>query len=104
MPKPSEDGLNRGDRTLKQESNQPANSSPRSASSKDETAGSTTASKLQLLRVATVVKNQKIDSVTAAAVMTANRLKPGNRIEPAKFLKMVESFRKRKIKKSGGIK
>ena len=98
MPKPSDDGLNRGDRTLKQENNQPANSSPRSASSKDETAGS----KPQLLRVSTVVKNNRIDSVTAAAVMTANRLKPGNRIEPAKFLKMVESFRKRKIKRSGG--
>ena len=102
MPKPSEDGLNRGDRTPKQERNLPANSSPRSASSKDETAGSTTASKPQLLRVATVVKNNGIDSVMAAAVMTANRLRPGNRIEPAKFLKMVESFRQRKIKRSGG--
>ncbi len=59
-------------------------------------------SKPQLLRVSTVVKNYKIDSVTAAAVMTANRLRPGNRIEPAKFLKMVESFRQRKIKRSGG--
>ena len=102
MPKPSEDGLNRGDRTPKQENNQPANSSPRSAPSKNETAGSNTASKPQLLRVSTIVKNNRIDSVTAAAVMTANRLRPGNRIEPAKFLKMVESFRKRKIKRTGG--
>ena len=64
---------------------------------------SSAVSKPQLLRVATVVKNHKIDSVTAAAVMTANRLRPGNRIEPAKFLKMVESFRHRKINRSGGV-
>ena len=59
-------------------------------------------SKTQVLRVSTIVKNSKIDSVTSAAVMTAYRLKPGSRIEPAKFLKMVESFGKRKIKKSRG--
>ena len=61
-----------------------------------------TTSKTQVLRVSTIVKNSKIDSVTSAAVMTAYRLKPGSRIEPAKFLKMVESFGKRKIKKSRG--
>ena len=57
--------------------------------------------KPQLLRVSTIVKNQGIDSVTAKAVMTANRLKPTNRIEPAKFLKLVEQFRNRKIKQVG---
>jgi hypothetical protein len=40
--------------------------------------------------------------VTASAVMTANKLNPGSRIEPAKFLKMVEQFRNRKIKNPGG--
>ena len=63
---------------------------------------SNSASNPQLLRVSTIIKNNKIDSVTSAAVMTAYRLKPGSRIEPAKFLKMVESFGKRKIKKSRG--
>ena len=57
--------------------------------------------KPQLLRVSTIVKQQGIDSVTAKAVMTANRLKPTNRIEPAKFLKLVEQFRNRKIKQVG---
>ena len=58
-------------------------------------------SKPQLLRVSTIIKKNKIDSVMAAAVMTANRLKPISRVEPAKFLKMVEQFRIRTIKKSG---
>ena len=57
--------------------------------------------KPQLLRVSTIVKKNKIDSVTAAAVMTANRLKLTSRVEPAKFLKMVEQFTIRTIKKSG---
>ena len=57
--------------------------------------------KPQLLRVSTIVRNNKIDSVMAMAVMTANRLKPTSRIEPAKFLKMVEQFRTRKIKTTG---
>ena len=63
------------------------------------TAGS--APKPQLLRVSTIVKKNGIDSLTAAAVMTANRLKPTSRIEPTKFLKMVEQFKNRKIKKAG---
>ena len=62
---------------------------------------SITASKSQMLRVSTIIKNNKIDSVTASAVMTAYRLKSGSRIEPAKFMKYVENFRKRKIRKSG---
>ena len=57
--------------------------------------------KPQLLRVSTIVRNNKIDSVMARAVMTANRLKPTSRIEPGKFLKMVEQFRTRKIKTTG---
>ena len=57
--------------------------------------------KPQLLRVSTIVKKHEIDSRTAAAVMTANRLKPANRIEPGKFLKMVEQFRSRTIKQTG---
>ena len=57
--------------------------------------------KPQLLRVSTIVRNNKIDSVTAKAVMTANKLKPVSRIEPGKFLKMVETFRSRKIKTTG---
>ena len=60
-------------------------------------------SKPQLLRVSTIVKNNGVDSMTAAAVMTANRLRSGNRIEPVKFLKMVDNFRQRKIRKIGGI-
>ncbi len=58
-------------------------------------------SKPQILRVSTIVKNNKIDSVTARAVMTANLLKPTSRVESAKFLKMVEQFRIRTIKKPG---
>ena len=57
--------------------------------------------KPQLLRVSTIVKKNSIDSLTATAVMTANLLKPNSRIEPAKFLQMVEQFRIRKIKKTG---
>ena len=60
-----------------------------------------TGSKPQILRVSTIIKKNESDSVTAAAVMTANRLKPTSRIEPAKFLKMVEQFTIRTIKKSG---
>jgi hypothetical protein len=58
--------------------------------------------KPQLLRLSTIIHNYKIDGVTASAVMTANKLNPGSRIEPAKFLKMVEQFRNRKIKNPGG--
>ena len=57
--------------------------------------------KPQLLRVSTIVKKNSIDSLTATAVMTANLLKPNSRVEPAKFLKMVDQFRTRKIKKTG---
>jgi hypothetical protein len=75
-------------------------------SSKKETSATvSTASaspKPQLLRISTIIKNNKIDAVTAQAVMTANKLNPGSRIEPAKFLKMVEQFRNRKIKNPGG--
>ncbi len=60
-----------------------------------------TAPKPQTLRVSTIIRNNDIDSLTAAAVMTANRLKPTSRIEPDKFLKMVEQFKNRKIKTSG---
>jgi len=109
MPKPSEDAHNREKPIQEKENAKFADSPSLLSPGKEETAGaaavkqkSTNASNPQLLRVATVVKNYKIDSVTAAAVMTANRLKSGNRIEPAKFLRMVESFRKRKIKRSGG--
>ena len=59
------------------------------------------ASKPQLLRVSTIIKKNGIDSLMAAAVLTANRLKPNSRIEPAKLLKMVEQFTIRTIKKSG---
>ena len=59
-------------------------------------------SKPQLLRVATIIKNNNVDPVTAKAVMTANRLLPTNRLEPAKFLKMVDNFKLRKINRSGG--
>jgi len=58
--------------------------------------------KPQLLRISTIVKNNKIDAVTASAVMTANKFNPGSRMEPAKFLKLVEQFRNRKIKTTGG--
>jgi|GEM_PF-1664856 len=58
--------------------------------------------KPQLLRVSTIIQNHKIDAVTAAAVMTANKLNPGSRMETAKFLKLVEQFRNRKIKTTGG--
>ena len=63
----------------------------------------TTNPRPQLLRVSTIINKYRIDSVTANAVMSANRLKLSSRLETAKFLKMVESFRKRKIKISGGI-
>ena len=59
-------------------------------------------SKPQLLRVSTIIKNHNIDSVTANAAMTANQLKPTSRIEPPKFLKMLENFKQRKINRSGG--
>ena len=74
------------------------------SSKKDSSATLNSASaspKPQLLRVSTIIKNHKIDSVTAKAVMTANRLKPVSRIEPGKFLKMMETFRSRKIKTTG---
>ena len=74
------------------------------SSKKDSSAAGTSASaspKPQLLRVSTIVRNNKIDSVMARAVMTANKLKPISRIEPGKFLKMVEQFRNRKIKTTG---
>ncbi len=58
-------------------------------------------SKPQLLRVSTIIGKNGIDSATAAAVMTANRLKPSSRVEPGKFLKLVEQFRTRKIKTTG---
>ena len=58
-------------------------------------------SKPQLLRVSTIVGKHGIDSAAAAAVMTANRLKPTSRIEPGKFLKLMEQFKLRKIKKIG---
>jgi len=58
-------------------------------------------SKPQLLRASTIIRNNKIDAVTAQAVMTANRLKSSSRIEPGKFLKLVETFRNRKIKQTG---
>ena len=58
--------------------------------------------KPQLLRVSTIIQNHKIDAVTASAVMTANKLDPSSRMESAKFLKMVEQFRNRKIKNAGG--
>ena len=109
MPKPSEDGLNREKPMPEEENAKHADTPSLLSPGKAETAGAAAVKqnspavvKPQLLRVATVVKNHKIDSVTAAAVMTAHRLKSGNRIEPAKFLKMVESFRQRKIKRSGG--
>jgi len=75
------------------------------SSKKDTGAAVTPASaspKPQLLRVSTIVSNHKIDAVTAAAVMTANKLNPASRMETAKFLKMVEQFRNRKIKNTGG--
>ena len=56
----------------------------------------------QLLRVSTIINIHKIDSVTANAVITANRLKLTSRIETAKFLKMVDNFRQRRINRSGG--
>ena len=59
-------------------------------------------SKPQLLRVATIIKNNGIEPVIAQAVMTANRLQPTSRLEPAKFLKMVDNFKLRKINRSGG--
>ena len=108
--KPSEDGLNREKPIQEKENAKFADSPSRLSPGKEETTGaaavkqkSTNASNPQLLRVATIVKNNGIDSVTAAAVMTAHRLKSGNRIEPAKFLKMVESFLHRKINRSGGV-
>ena len=54
-----------------------------------------------LFHVATIIKRNKLSSVEAAAVMTAYRLKPTDRLEPEKFLKMVKEFRNRKIKKTG---
>ena len=74
------------------------------SSKKDSSAAGTSvsaSSKPQLLRVSTIVRNNKIDSVMARAVMMANRLKPTSRVEPGKFLKMVEQFRNRKIKTTG---
>jgi hypothetical protein len=75
------------------------------SSKKDSSSGGSTVSaspKPQLLRVSTIIGNHKIDAVTASAVMTANKLNLGSRMEPAKFLKMVEQFRNRKIKNPGG--
>jgi len=75
-------------------------------SSKKETGATVTPAsaspKPQLLRVSTIISNHKIDSVTAQAVMTANKLNPSIRMETAKFLKMVEQFKNRKIKSTGG--
>ncbi len=74
------------------------------SSKKDASAAGTPVSaspKPQLLRVYTIIKNNGISGLIASAVMTANRLKLSSRIEPAKFLKMVEQFRNRKIKTIG---
>jgi len=75
-------------------------------SSKKETVATATPAsaspKPQLLRVSTIISNHKIEAVTAAAVMTANRIDPSSRMETAKFLKLVEQFRNRKIKNTGG--
>ena len=75
---------------------------PGAAASESQSAsGPQPAFRPQLLRVSTIVSKHGIDSVTAAAVMTANRLKPTSRVEPGKFLKMVEQFKLRKIKQIG---
>ena len=95
--KPPEDDLNRDKDILEPATKQLADS-PIKAVEKQKSAS---LSNPQLLRVTTIIKNYKIDAVTAKAVMTANRLKLTSRIEPAKLLQMVEKFRNRKIKNTG---
>jgi len=55
----------------------------------------------QRLRVATIISLNHIDDMTAGSVMTAYNLKASDRLEPLKFLRMVEDFKKRKISKTG---
>ncbi len=55
----------------------------------------------QKLRVATIIEINHIDDLTAGSVMAAHSLKASDRIEPFKFMQMVEEFKKRKIQKTG---
>jgi|GEM_PF-1342434 len=55
----------------------------------------------QKLRVATIIELNHIDDITAGSVMAAHSLKSSDRIEPLKFMQMVEEFKKRKISKTG---
>ena len=49
------------------------------------------------LRVSTIIKQRKIRPHLAAAVMVQHNLKASDRIEPEKFVEMVETWRKQPV-------
>jgi len=45
------------------------------------------------LRIATIIEQQKVRPLEAAAVMAAHGFKPSDRMEPGRFLRLVEEWR-----------
>ena len=46
------------------------------------------------LRISTIIKQSNIRQLEASAVMAHHNLKPTDRIEPDRFMQMVEAWRK----------
>lgn len=50
------------------------------------------------LRLSTIIQQNGIGEMEAAAVMRAHNLKPSDRIEPERFLGMVEEWHRAKVR------
>ena len=45
------------------------------------------------LRIASIIEHHKVRSLEAYAVMAAHNLKPSDRMEPGRFLRLAEEWR-----------
>jgi len=45
------------------------------------------------LRIATIIEQQKVRPLVAAAVLATHGLKPSDRMEPGRFLRLVDEWR-----------
>jgi len=47
-----------------------------------------------LLRISTIIQQNDVSELEAAAVMKAHGLKPSDRMEPDKFLRLIDEWRR----------
>jgi len=50
------------------------------------------------LRIATIIEQRQIRAMEGAAVMAAHNLKPSDRIEPERFLQMIEEWQRAPVR------